>query len=446
MNAIQRISIAFGLAAVFLLPGGNALAQSTDGYHSIQIFPMVVDTASFAQRYNFRNPNLVPIVIKTKYFPANTTSQANIGPLSCNDINIPAGKSLAIVGLRTLCPGLVSQVGSQFGFLHMSEQTNASLTFAAFSRVTNPQGNGFTVEAFPAHTFTSADGVINGLRRLAATANSPTFQTNCFIGNLNELANPLPPGSPSTTKVHYTLYSNASAVLGQGDEFLKPGQFLRMSEIFSYAGAPAGDFDDAYIKIEELNTDTALGEPGIISFCTVQESTTFGADFRIGKQELGAGGLSYPGDIIGSQDNHVARETLVSTDGVGRNFEIGTGASSNTHVVYFRHPDFVQCELIDPATSPPNITRLLNTYGLEMRMLDQDGLVVAGGPGVTGWSDFYLGDKTTRNNGANTRYTIEVESNGSNTGSTRPYKLHCQSGSGHTLGDIIRYKEAVNRF
>ena len=28
----------------------------------------------------------------------------------------------------------------------------------------------------------------------------------------------------------------------------------------------------------------------------------------------------------------------------------------------------------------------------------------------------------------------------------RPYLLHCISGSGHTLGDMVRFNEAVDRF
>ena len=90
--------------------------------------------------------------------------------------------------------------------------------------------------------------------------------------------------------------------------------------------------------------------------------------------------------------------------------------------------------------------RALPAYGLEMRMLDQEGVIVAGGNAVTGWSDVFLGDKTDRNNGANTRYTIEVEDSETNTGSVRAYKLHCRSGSGHTLGDLIRYQEGTGRF
>ena len=79
-------------------------------------------------------------------------------------------------------------------------------------------------------------------------------------------------------------------------------------------------------------------------------------------------------------------------------------------------------------------------------MLGPDGLVVAGGNGETGWSDVYLGDKTDRNSGSNTRYRIEVEDSETNTGVARNYKLHCQSGSGHTLGDLIRYQAAGGSF
>ena len=443
MNVVQRISLAASLLTGLCLSSGTALAQSTDGYHSIQVFPLVVDTLSFATRLNFRNPNPVSLTIKNKFFPAIDTGQAAIGPLVCNNVVVAAGKTATIGGLRVLCPGLPLGTSSQFGFLVSSEVTNGSLPFAGFARIANPLGNGHTVEAYPAHTFTAADSVVNGIRRLAKTASDPAYQTNCFIGNLNEIA---PPGVPSITKVQYTVYDSSSNVVGAaGTVDLAPGQIVRLLDIFTKVGMPSGNYNDAQFKVEELNANLTLGEPGIISYCTVQDNAFFGADFRIGKQELGAGGLSYPGDVIGGQDSHVARQTLVSADGVGRNFAIGTGVKSNTHVIYFRHPDYVQCELIDPADLT-GTTRLLSAYGLEMRMLDQNGVVIAGGNNVTGWSEVYLGDKTTRNSGANSRYTIEVEDSQVNTASLRAYKLHCQSGSGHTLGDIIRYQEATGRF
>lgn len=197
--------------------------------------------------------------------------------------------------------------------------------------------------------------------------------------------------------------------------------------------APAGDWDDAQIKFEALGPD----EPGIMAFCTVQENTTFVADFRVAKHELGPGGQANPlSDVVGSQDNHVTRNTLTSVDSIGRNFTAAAGANVNTHIFYFRHPDYVQCEIVDPNTN----VRALPGYGLEIRMIGPDGLIVAGGTDVASFSPTYLGDKTDRNGGSNTRYRVQVEDSGQNSASNRPYKLHCQSGSGHTMGDLVPYQ------
>ena len=433
MNRIKNIHLLASCALGLGLVAGAASAQSTDGYHSIQVFPAVAHTASFTQRFSFHNPDSVnDVTVTPKYFPSNGTTQAP-NRIDCPPFLIPKGKTVTYLTLLSMCPSLSTALasGPQFGFLYTSSAS--SRPYAGFSRAATPQGNGFTVEAFPASTFTSADSFVNGIRRAAATPSSPAYQTNCFMANLNEVT---PAGT--VTPIHYTIYNSSSAVIGFGDVSLSPGQHVRLSDIFTVGGAPPGDYFDASIRFEELNINE---EPSLMTFCTTQENTSLGADFRIAKQERGAGGLGFPGDVVGSQDNHVLRETRVSADGVGRQFEIGTGASANTHVLYFRHPDYMQCELLDT-----NNARHVAGYGLEMRLLDQDGQVLVGGAGVTGWSDFYLGDKNDRNGGSNTRYTIEVESNGQNTGAVRAYKLHCQSGSGHSLGDIIRYKEAVNRF
>ena len=79
-----------------------------------------------------------------------------------------------------------------------------------------------------------------------------------------------------------------------------------------------------------------------------------------------------------------------------------------------------------------------------MRLLEQS-VVVAGGDGVTGFDSIYLGDKPARNNGASARYTVEVE-NSVPLAVDKPYRLHCQSGSGHTRGDIIEYNLPSEKF
>jgi hypothetical protein len=217
-----------------------------------------------------------------------------------------------------------------------------------------------------------------------------------------------------------------------------PGTLVRLLDVFAAVGAPAGNHINARMEVFE---NLGAGEPGVMSFCTVQDNTSFGADFRVAKQEDNGGGQS-PSSIA-AQSDYVSRDISATSDN-GRTYEIGTGASAaNTHVVYFHHPDWVQCEIIDPNTG----VRALNAYGIEMRMLGNDATTLwGGGSSTTGFGEVYLGDKNDYNTGADGRYLIEVESNGSNTASTRPYRLKCQSGSGSTLGELIKYKEVINRF
>ena len=160
----MRILLA-AIAAVSLLhSAAPANAQTTNGYHSVQVFPVVVDTASFTQRFNFRNPAGVMLTLQPIYYPAIGTTQATT--LTCPSFNILGNKTLAFNSLREMCPALAA--GSQFGFLSVRVTNFVVVPFAGFSRVANPQGNGFTVEAFAANEFTAADGVINGLRRSAS--------------------------------------------------------------------------------------------------------------------------------------------------------------------------------------------------------------------------------------------------------------------------------------
>jgi hypothetical protein len=419
------------LVPVLLLLAAGASAQTTDGFHASQVFPLVVDNASFAQRFTFRNPNPTPVTISATYYPANGVVPATT--LFCPSFVVNAGADRTFTSLRALCPGL--DTSTQFGMLYtVSVGTSPAAVYSAYSRVVNPLGNGFTVEGFAANEFTSATASVAGLRRLAAVPGvNPELQSNCFVGNLAELA---PNGIAPTTTFTVTLYNSAGAKIGSTVAYdLAPGKIARLREVFEVVGAPPGDYDDARAEFFENGPE----EPGMVAYCTVQDNTSFGADFRIAKQEVPDGSVGF-----GAQDGHAQRVTIVNEDVLGRPFElsIGSASSSNTHVMAFKHPDWVACRLLDAfgAEAAP-------TYGLEMRLVSANGLdVIAGGSGAVSFSRTYLGDKTDRNQGANTRYLIQVEANGSNTGSSRAYSLRCESGSGHSDGEVVAYKEAINRF
>lgn len=439
MITLKKLVLAAGLTTLAAAGyTGAAMAQSTDAFHTIQVFPVVVDTAAFAQRFTFRNPNSTILSVSPTYYPAEGTSQGVA--LGCPTFLVAAGGDITFSSLRSLCPALAA--GSQFGFLYTYEVNTANMPYSAFSRVANPQGNGFSVEAFAANEFTAAELSVTGLRRLAATASNPAFQTNCFVGNLNDYT---PPGAPVTSTITLTLTTASGTAIGSATNYnLVAGKITRLLDVFAAVGAPAGDYDNVRAHFSEGGT----GEPGIIAFCTVQDNSSFGADFRIAKQEEGFSD-ALGGFRIGPQDDHVIRDSTVSNDGptsyfpAGRPFTLLTGgARHNTHLIYFHHPDWTQCELINPATG----VRALSAYGLEMRLLSSDGTVLNGGNDVQGWGEMYMGDKTDRDNGVNTRYTIEVENSGANLGADIPYYLHCRSGSGHSLGEIVEYNVASQKF
>ena len=409
----------------------TAAAQSTDGYHRIQILPVVVDSASFTDRLVFRNPTGQTATITVTYYPAQGTSQAS--PLDCGTVDVFSNRQRTFDGLRALCPQLAP--GSQFGFLRATQAGPANQPFSVYSRVSNSQGNGFSVEGFPAHTFTSADASVTGLRRSAASASAPAFQSNCFMALMDNVG----AAASTPTTVSYLLFSESNVPLGQGSVQLQPGQMVRLLDIFDAAGAPFADYDNGRI----LFTESGDGDPGVIAFCTVQDNTSFGADFRIAKQEYGAP-TAASGSGLAAQDQLALRASEVDGDiplptGVGamsaRPFSIAPGASSNSHLIHFRHPDLIGCDIVDSATG----VRAPMTNRLVHRLLAEDGMtVLAGGNGITGFDNLYLGDKQSQGGGANTRYLLEVESAETNLASTRPYRLRCASGSGHTRAELVR--------
>ena len=402
---------------------GLARGQTTDGYHAIQVLPVVVDTASFTQRITLRNPEQFPISVAARYYPADGTAQGT--PIDCDPIPMTGHSDASVASLRALCPGL--SAGSNFGTLVL--RSGGSSPFALYSRVSNPAGAGFSVEGFPAHAFTSALSVSTGLRRLAAAPGAPAFQTNCFVGNL---ADQIPEAQPVTTDVTITLF-NGQAALGSTVRSLPPGRLVRLLDVFAAVGAPAGDYDDVRAVFNPDN----LTQPGIVAFCTVQDNTSFGADFRIAKAEV-----SWGFGNVGSQDIGLRRTGLDGFDfsfpgDTFRDFAIPAGASRNIHSLYFRHPDVIGCKLWTPSNQLATAE-----YGLEMRLLATvngvyDWTPVAGGNNALSFSGVYLGDKRSRGNGANTNYLLEVESNGQNSGSNRGYKISCESGSGHSIPFLV---------
>ena len=89
MSTLKTSALAAGvLAAMAVSFAAPALAQSTDGFHTHMVFPVVVDSASFTQRFTFTNPDdNRNMTIEARFVPGEGSSQASA--FTCPQVVLP---------------------------------------------------------------------------------------------------------------------------------------------------------------------------------------------------------------------------------------------------------------------------------------------------------------------------------------------------------------------
>lgn len=393
-NMVQRILKLVMAAAAASTFGVGPAHGETVGYGTIVMIPVVVQTSSFSTELYVHNP----LGATTNIFPVyyGATGSATPGVTGCPVIAVAAAAT-SQYSLTTLCPSL--SAGSNFGMLRLYEIDATNRPFGAYVRVNSAQGQGFSIEGFPVGTFANSKGsaFVLGLKRISSP---PGYTTNCFAGSLAE-----------AVTVNVALFTNTGASLGTSFNIvLAANQFVRILDIFGAAGvnAPPGDYSNVRAQFFE----NGAGEPSFIAFCTVQNNTSFDADFRIAKTFLNASD-----DEAKEFTTSVSFNAGVSTDSAGN--LIPTPDSSGIEhnwVTFIQHPDWISCA----------VTGVTGT--IEMQLLDPEGNVVAGGSGFTSFPETYLGEKSTRHNGVNGLWRIQV----GDAASTSPsaYTLTCNSGNG----------------
>jgi hypothetical protein len=249
-----------GLALASLLAAGTALAQTTAGSGVEIVLPVVAQTASFVSEVTVFNPTGAVVAIDVSYFDAQNLASA--GPKPCATLVVPASRSVQFT------PGIQCMLGpgSHFGLLVLAEQT-ASQAFYAYNRTQNPAGAGFSIEGFPRGNFSDQVAHATGLRRQAA---APGYQTNCFAATLAD---------PVDYEVRLFDDATGTQVGSTIAGSLGAYQQLRYLDVFAIAAAPAVDYANIRAQFNKVNAGTQK----LIGFCTVQDNTSFGADFRIAK-------------------------------------------------------------------------------------------------------------------------------------------------------------------
>jgi len=399
------------LCALLLVLGLQpAAAQTTAGSATVMVIPLVAATTTYSSDIFIRNPNVAPISLVFNFYEAKTS--ATPGKRTCSNVDLAALET-KLVRLGTQC---TLTAVSHHGFVILEDAATQKVNkFYAFARTEGFNGNGFTVEGFPIGNFSGGGVGANGLKRQAA---APIYQSNCFVAALGEA-------------VDYAITMtepSASGTVGSVTGSLAPYEMVRYLDIFTAAGMPAGDVSLTRATFNNTNP----GEPAFIAFCTVQESTFFGADFRIAK-----------GDD--AEDRRQKRFLCYSQSPCGTEITGGgqtaltDGATKFIHAFFVAPPDYIRCDLVS--------ARLAD---LEMRVRGPGDTfaspVFTSGTGGTGTFDSGGSDKTSfyiftgfrnafsatsGNDGQTARLFIDVSFRETGTATFPiPYGITCTSGNG----------------
>ncbi|UJB20669.1 MULTISPECIES: hypothetical protein [Lysobacter] len=367
------------------LMSANALAQSTDGYGTTIRLPLAVSSGSYSSTLFVRNGGSDAASVKVTYYGAPGTPFAGERP--CTTLSIAPG-AVSENSLATLC-GVPIGPASNYGQVVFVEQSAANIPISVFTRIQAVSGAGFSVEGFKIGSLTggATSSTVSGLRRQAA---APGYQSNCFVGSV---------GEPVT--VTWSLRTAGGAALGTPQTTnLSTNETVRFLDVFSAAGAPAGDYSNVQAVFSET---TAGSNPGFVAYCTTQENVNFDGDFRIAKE-------ADPDDLR-SKKVGVSTSSALGT-------LLGLASGQDQFGLYLQHPDWVQCRI--NGTNAPQ---------LEMRLEDPQGNVVAGGNNISSFQKVYLGEKSTRNNGVSGLWVLKVESRNLLSLSL-PYGVTCETGNG----------------
>jgi hypothetical protein len=418
------------LAAVVLGVSLHAQAQSPYGLAARQTIPWVIDQPSdiapmWNTEINIHNPNQLQIRVVPTYLGAVMTPTP--GSVSCNPVIIGPGDT-AQFSLGSVCslnPGL------NFGRLELSALTPGGLEspsdsiFLASARVSRPGGLFFTVEGFPEGYLSGnrPSAVVTGLK--SGLVNGSQWQTFCAGAGLND---------PTAVIVHL-FDGSGNAIGGAGGAPLDPTSGIEMqtfADVFTAVGAPPGNYSNVSAHFTSL-----VPPAGVFGFCIVVNASTGERALEVAKY---------------LDDNDEGRQFVTDPNqhAFGAAFEVVSEvdsdqiAASNLHVAYFQHPDRVHCAVT--WTSPHS------TFDqVQMRLIDPDGQVVAGGAHVNEFR-VDLDEKPQRHAGRNGRWLVEVAPDRAYKGNCTagllryvcpgeaeltPYRLTCTSGNGHNELEMI---------
>jgi len=177
-------------------------------------------------------------------------------------------------------------------------------------------------------------------------------------------------------------------------------------------------------NVRAVFNNTNAGEPAFVAFCTVQESTFFGADFRIAKSTDSLNDGQKRVACIGMDSCSDAVPSTVQPE------QIADVTQKNIYSMIITQPDFVSCNLV--STRLADLQMQLRQWGDPFA-----APVFTAGPGFnsggTGVTSFYVytGARNAVSAGKATRWFIDVSfRTGGNATTPIDFGITCRSGNG----------------
>jgi hypothetical protein len=256
------------ILSIALCIAADARAQIAGAATTILI-PVVASTQSYVTEITVKDASGTSRSINMQFYEAETS--ATPGPKACAPIATVAyqTKTVTVAGQ---CP---LAAGSHHGFVILNDASvPKEKLFYAYSRVSNPQGIGFSVDGYPIGHIGGGDVAqeVQSVKRKAATASTPAYQSNCFVATLDD-----------PVDYQITVWAGGQHVFSDS---LQPYQMKRYLDIIAAAGVATGDYQD--VPVGFAKTTPSQYPNTLLAFCTVQDNTSFGADFRIAKTQNAA--------------------------------------------------------------------------------------------------------------------------------------------------------------
>ena len=373
---MKSIGLRFAIAAIFLLFARTpAVAVTTDGTALTIVIPVVSSSGSYSSKVHVLNVDAYSASVDIYYTGAGESP--SLGTRFCGTLSVPSGQT-GNFDFAIQC-GVNPAAGSNRGMMRL--YSNAYIN--AYSRISNPQGNGFSVEGYPIGNFFGYRLSVLGARKSAI---SPGYQTNCFVGSLEEAANySIKLFQSNGTQIGSTIVG----AIGAND-------LKRYLDIFAAAGVVSSELSD--VTVEITSTDANL--PALVAFCTVQNNTSFDADFRIAKSRWGSGDSS-----------------VKYVDGASP-FSPFTTWVKHRYIAVLKAPDIVGCSI-----NPPYDTVL------EMQLLGPNGVIWAGGNGVSSFN-VVIGPKSAVAGGTDQSWVLEISPREFSQFYPIYYTFNCYAGNG----------------